>query len=180
MINATESGNLTNQHIQQIRFQTEGIILNHRLISQDDQLGSLRIRGQQSPVNKSPIPQVWIIALLGRKIQHALYHILGLLGILEEAFDRRRKELQLHRRVFFLKRFKEGIKEFIGIVNTLGILSNNPNHGRLCLWFIQRIEIVAQSGNDGLISIGITTEDVLNNDYGLLDDIVHLRLDEFQ
>mmetsp|Transcript_6699 Transcript_6699/g.11728 ORF Transcript_6699/g.11728 Transcript_6699/m.11728 type:complete len:532 (+) Transcript_6699:656-2251(+) len=180
VINTRKGGNLAHQHIQQIRLQPKGIILDHGLVPQHHQLGRLGIRGQQPPVDESPIPQVGVVALLRGQVQHPLDHVLRLLRIFEEAFDGGREELELHRGVFLLERFEEGVQELVGVVDAFGVLANDPDHGCFGLGLVQGVEVVAEGGNDALVTVGITAEDVLDHDDGLLNDIVDLGLDEFQ
>mmetsp|Transcript_26828 Transcript_26828/g.56647 ORF Transcript_26828/g.56647 Transcript_26828/m.56647 type:complete len:480 (+) Transcript_26828:733-2172(+) len=180
VIDARKRGNLPNKNIQQIGFQSEGVILNDRLVTQYNKLGSLRICGEQPPINESTITQIGIVTLLCGQIQYPLDHILRLLGIFKEALDRGSEKLELHGGIFLLECFEEGIKEFVGVINAFSVFTNDPNHGGLGLGFVEGVKVVAEGGNDGLVSVGITTEDVLDDNDTLLDDIVDLGLDKFQ
>lgn len=88
--------------------------------------------------------------------------------------------MQLHGGIFLLKCFEEGVKKFIGVVNSFGVLADDPNHGCLSEWFVKGVEIVAEGGDDGFVSIGVTTEDVLDDNDRLLNDIIYLCLNEFE
>jgi hypothetical protein len=61
-----------------------------------------------------------------------------------------------------LERFQECPKQLIGIINLLGVLSDNPNQGGLCLWFIQLLQVRTQSRNDALVVMGVSSEDILS------------------
>ena len=45
-------------------------------------------------------------------------------------------------------------------------------------WFVERVEVLTQRGDDALVLVGILAEDVLDDDDRFLYDIVDLRLDE--
>ena len=68
----------------------------------------------------------------------------------------------------------------ISIVDTLGILSDNPDHGSLGLRLVQGLKIGAQGGNDALVPVGVLAEDVLDDDDGLLHNVVDLGLDKVE
>jgi hypothetical protein len=40
-------------------------------------------------------------------------------------------------------------------------LTNDPNHGSLCFWLVQIIQILTQCRNDAFILIGVLSKDVL-------------------
>mmetsp|Transcript_9481 Transcript_9481/g.18170 ORF Transcript_9481/g.18170 Transcript_9481/m.18170 type:complete len:426 (-) Transcript_9481:1406-2683(-) len=148
VINRRESGDLSNQDIEQRRIQFECIILNNGLVTQDNHLGGLGVGRQQTPVNETTVPQIGIVGFFRCQIQNTLDHVLRVLRILEKTLDRSREQLQLNRRVFLFERFQKGIEQLIGVINTFCVFSDNPNHTRLGKRFIEGIQIIAQSGND--------------------------------
>lgn len=125
-------------------------------------------------------------------------HALGVGGSLQEELDNGSKELQLHLSVLILEVLEERCQQLcnkpltddsiqhymkkhtISIVDTLSVLSNDPNHGSLGLRLVKRLEVGAECGNDALVPVGVLSEDVLDDNDSLLDDVVHLGLDEIQ
>ena len=51
----------------------------------------------------------------------------------------------------------------------MAILANDPDHGGAGIDIIQRAQMIAQVTNDALISVGILPENVLDDNYDLLD-----------
>ena len=82
----------------------------------------------------------------------------------------------LHR--LFHERERQIVHQFVGIIYSVGILADDPDHSSLRLWLIQGIQVLAKRRDDTLILAGIPSEDVLDDDNGLLDDIRDFRLDE--
>ena len=157
-----------------------GVVLDDGLVSEDDELRGLGICGQEPPVDEATIAEIRVVRFLGRQIEHALDHVLRLLRVLEEALDGGREELKLDRRVLLLKGLEEGVKELVGVVDTFGVLTNDPDHGRLGLGLVESVKVVAQGGDDALIPVGVTAENVLDDDDGLLHDVVDFGLDELK
>jgi len=54
---------------------------------------------------------------------------LSIRGSLEKELNDGRQQLELDLGVLILERVQEALQELVGIVNALGILANNPNHG---------------------------------------------------
>lgn len=44
-----------------------------------------------------------------------------------------------------------------------GVLPQNPYHGRLGFWFVERIQVVAQCADDRLVAIRVLAEDIAND-----------------
>lgn len=80
--------------------------------------------------------------------------------------------------------FQEGIHqvihEFVGIIDPIGELTNDPNHGRLGFRFIEDVQVFAKGGNNPLVLTRISTENILGDDDRLLNHIRDFRLDELQ
>ena len=74
----------------------------------------------------------------------------------------------------------EIVNEIISIVNPLCILSNDPDHAGPAFWLIKGVLVLTQSGNNGLIIVGILSEDVFDDHHCLLHHIVGLGLNEIQ
>mmetsp|Transcript_12057 Transcript_12057/g.38535 ORF Transcript_12057/g.38535 Transcript_12057/m.38535 type:complete len:250 (-) Transcript_12057:738-1487(-) len=79
-----------------------------------------------------------------------------------------------------MERLDKGLEQLVRVVNTVCILTDDPDHGSLSLWLVQRVQVLAQGGNDGLIAVGVLAEDVLDHDHSLLHHVVDLGVDQLQ
>lgn len=50
-----------------------------------------------------------------------------------------------------MEALKEALQQLIRIVNPLGVLAHNPDHGSPGLGLIQGVQVLAQGGDDALI-----------------------------
>jgi hypothetical protein len=62
-------------------------------------------------------------------LTYLLHKFLSIRGSLEEELNNGSQQLELDLRVLILEGVQEALQELIGIVDSLGILSNDPNHG---------------------------------------------------
>ena len=180
VVDGTEGGNLADEDIEQVRLKPVCIILDDGLVTKNNELGSLGISRQKTPVDETTVTEVGVVGLLRGKIEDTLHHVLSVLWILQEALDGGREQLELDGGIFLFERFKEGIEQLVGIVNALGVLADDPDHTGLSLRLIQIFEVVTECGDDGLVPVGVATEDVLDDNDTLLNDVVDLGLDEFE
>lgn len=78
--------------------------------------------------------------------------------------------------------FQEGvhkvIHEFVGIINPVGELTDDPNHGCLGFWFVEKVQVFTECGDNSFILARVSTENVLNDDDRLLDYVRDFCLDE--
>ena len=63
-------------------------------------LGSHWVSGEQSPVDVTPVPQVWVVTILGSKTQHLLHQLLGVCWSLQEQLNNGCQQLQLNLQIF--------------------------------------------------------------------------------
>ena len=56
---------------------------------------------------------------------------------------------------------KEGSEQLVGVVNAVCIVTNNPDHGGLCVGLVQGVKVLTKSSDDGLVPVGILPEDIL-------------------
>ena len=103
-----------------------------------------------------------------------LDQLLTIIWLLQKELDNGGQQLQLHLRRLVIKTVQKRLQQLVGIVNALGILANDPHHGRTCLRLVKRVEILAELGNDGLVLVGIFAEDVFDHDNCLLNNVIHL------
>lgn len=75
---------------------------------------------------------------------------------------------------------REIVHELVGVVNAICELPDDPDHRGLRLRLVERIKVLAECGDDALVLPWVSTEDVFDDDNGLLDDVGHFRLDEFE
>ena len=64
--------------------------------------------------------------------------------------------------VLIVKSVQETLQYFVGVVDPLRILANNPYHGCASFGFIKRVKILAEGRDNRLIFVGILSENVLN------------------
>ena len=74
---------------------------------------------------------------------YLLNHLLGSVWLLQKEFDSGRQQLQLHHRGLLLEALQKAVQQLVGLVNALRILSDDPNHGRLRIWLVQVLQILA-------------------------------------
>ena len=174
VVDGTEGCNLADKDIEQMRLELVSIILDDRLVTKNNELCSLGIRRQKTPVDETKVTEIGIVGLLGGEIEDALDHVLSILGILEEALHGGREQPKLNGRVLLLECLQEAIEKLVGIVNALGILANDPDHTGLGLRLIERVQVITEGRDDGLVSVRVTTEDILDNNDALLNDVIDL------
>jgi hypothetical protein len=66
-----------------------------------------------------------------------------------------------HGITLLLESIQERAQKLVGIVYLLCILSNNPDQRRLCLGFIQLVQICTQRRDDSLVAVRVFPEDIL-------------------
>ena len=69
------------------------------------------------------------------------------------------------------------IHELVGVVDTVCELADDPDDRGLGLGLIEKVQVLAQLGDDALALSWVSSEDVLDDNHSFLDDIRHLRLD---
>lgn len=105
-----------------------------------------------------------------------LDQLLSVSGTLEEELDDGGEELQLDLGVLVVEALEEALQQLVRVVDALGILADNPDHGSSRLGLIQCVQVLAQSRDYALVLVGVLAEDVLDYNYGFLDDVVDLLL----
>ena len=60
---------------------------------------------------------------------HLLNKLLSIGGSLEEELDDGGQQLQLDLSVLVLEGVEEALQELVGVVDALGVLANDPDHG---------------------------------------------------
>ena len=122
-------------------------------------LGGLGV-GEQTPVHEAAVANIGVRAFLGSEVQHAQHHVLGVLGALEEQLDRGGQELQLHLVRLVQKVLQEAVQQILGVVDALGILAQDPDHGGARAGLIE-LEVVAELVNDALVLVRVLAENIL-------------------
>lgn len=84
-----------------------------------------------------------------------------------------------HLREFLVETIHKSTKDITRIADLLRILTHNPDEGSPGIGFIQFVDALAESRDDSFVA-GIFPEDVLNDHNRLLDDVVHLGVDQIQ
>lgn len=56
-----------------------------------------------------------------------------------------------HLGALVVEALEEALQQFIGVIDPLGVLANNPDHGGSSVRLIQRVQVLTQRCNDALI-----------------------------
>lgn len=85
----------------------------------------------------------------------------------------------------YLNRFvhepeRQVVHQLVSVLYSIGKLPYNPNHRRLTLRLVQRVQVLAQHRDDTLVLPRVPPEDVLDDDDGFLDYVCHFGLDELK
>ena len=107
-------------------------------------LGGGRVGGEESPIDEAAVSEVRVVAVLGGEGEDLLHQLLRVGRLLQEEFDDAGEKLQLHLRVLVLERVEEALEELVGVVDPLRVLADDPHHGRLGLWLVQGVKVLAQ------------------------------------
>lgn len=78
----------------------------------------------------------------------------------------------------FLECVYQVIQQLVGVVNPVGILSDDPYHSGLRFWLFQDIQLLAQCGDDALVFARITPEYIFDHNNRFGDHVGDLGLDE--
>ena len=62
-----------------------------------------------------------------------------------------RSKTQFYLSTFIMEALQKTLQQLICIVNSFCIFAHYPDHGSSGIWFIQGIQVLAQSGNDAFI-----------------------------
>ena len=155
-------------------------VLDRRARRQNDRLGSLRVRGEEAPVDEAAVAQVGVVALLRGELQHLLDQRAALLGLLQEELDRCREELELDGVGLVLEVLEERLEQLGGVLDAVGVLADDPHHRRLGVGLVERGEVLAQVRDDRLVLVRVAAEDVADDHGRLLDDVVDLGADQLE
>lgn len=134
---------------------------------------------QHSPINVASVSQIWVIRLICRKSNDLSNQILCYIFKSEIKLDRGCKESQLYLFWLFFKVLREDAQKFNGIINSVPILSDDPDHSCSSVCVVQNFEIVTKLYDNSFVLVGNFSEDVFDDDDCLLDNVVDLRRDKF-
>lgn len=59
-----------------------------------------------------------------------------------------------HLRALVVEALQEAFQQLICVVDPLGVLANDPDHGGAGVGFIQRVEVLTECGDDALVPAG--------------------------
>lgn len=180
MIDARQRRNVANQLVEERRLEQVRFLGYQRLDREDDLLRGGRVGAEQPPVDEAAIAKVRIVRILRGEAQHVLNERLRVGGPFQKQLHDRRQQLQLHLRVLVLEPLEEAVEQLVGVVDPLGVLADDPDHGGARFGFVQRVEVFAQRAYDALVLVRVLPEDVLDDDDRFLDDVVHLGLDQVE
>ena len=85
------------EHLEQVWLVCDHGILDDRALTEHDSLCQVWVGGQQAPVHKASVADVWIDAVLSGMVQNLLHQLLRpALGVFKEELDRCCEQLQLN------------------------------------------------------------------------------------
>jgi hypothetical protein len=91
----------------------------------------------------------------------------------ERKREGRGKKGKAHLHRFLQKRKQEILQQLIRVLDPIRILPHDPNHRRLRIRRIKRVQVLTQRSNDPLVLVRVAPEDVLDDDDRFLDDVGH-------
>lgn len=59
--------------------------------------------------------------------------------------------LKPHLGALVMEALEEALQQLVGVVDPLGVLANNPDHGGTSIRLIQRVQVLTQGGDDAFI-----------------------------
>mmetsp|Transcript_61830 Transcript_61830/g.177325 ORF Transcript_61830/g.177325 Transcript_61830/m.177325 type:complete len:728 (+) Transcript_61830:225-2408(+) len=180
VVDAAHHGELCHKLVQGAPLDRLRVVADRGLVAENHILGRLGVGREQPPIDVAAVPDVVVIRLLCGELEHLGDHVLSLLGLLQKELHDAGEQLQLHHRGLVVEVVEEGIQDLINLVDALGILSQDPNHRGLGLRLVQFLQVVAERFEHLLVPRRVLAENVLDDDTGLLHDVVHLRLDQLQ
>eukprot|EP00968_Pinguiococcus_pyrenoidosus_P010320 scaffold805_cov251-Pinguiococcus_pyrenoidosus.AAC.5 len=180
VVHGAERRELRDHLVEEARLQSEGVVGDGRLLREHHGAGRVRVGAEQAPVDEATVTEIRVVGLFRGHREHALHELLRLLRVLQEELHRGGEQLELHAGRLLVEGLEEGLHELIGVVDALGVLADDPDHGGLGLGLVERLEVLAEGGDDLLVAVRVAAEDVLDHDDRLLHDVVDARLDELE
>ena len=152
------------------------------LLREDDLARRAGAEREQAPVHETAVAQVGVVDLLRGPLEHLVHQRLRrvALRLVDEELHRGGEERELHLRGLLEERVREVVHQLVRVLDAVRELPDDPDHGRFALWFVERVEVGAERRDDALVSPWVSSEDVLDHNHGLLHNVGHLRLDEFE
>merc|ERR1719469_1309141 len=105
-----------------------------RFDSKDDFLGLCRVRGWHAPVNVSAILNVRVMSRLSRHVENLMDKLFAVIWLLEVQLHSSGEQRKLHAIRLLEEILAKLLEERLGVVNFVGILSDDPVDGRFGLW----------------------------------------------
>ena len=180
LVDDGERGQVGDEQVEQRGLHALGRVADHRVLRQHDVRRRLGVGGQQTPVDVAAVANVGVVAVLRDGVQDVLHQVLRVAGTHQEQLHRGGQQRQLHVWRLVVEAVEEGLQQLVGVVDTVGVLADDPDHGGLGLGLVQRIQVLAQRADDGLVLVRVAAEDVADHDHGLLHHVVGLLLDQRQ
>mmetsp|Transcript_777 Transcript_777/g.3202 ORF Transcript_777/g.3202 Transcript_777/m.3202 type:complete len:716 (+) Transcript_777:454-2601(+) len=180
VVHGAERRELRDHLVEEARLQSEGVVGDGRLLREHHGAGRVRVGAEQAPVDEATVTEIRVVGLFRGHREHALHELLRLLRVLQEELHRGGEQLELHAGRLLVEGLEEGLHELIGVVDALGVLADDPDHGGLGLGLVERLEVLAEGGDDLLVAVRVAAEDVLDHDDRLLHDVVDACLDELE
>lgn len=85
-----------------------------------------------------------------------------------------------HLRWLLQEILQEVLKQFIRVVNSVGVLPDYPNHGRFRFRRVQRIQMFAKRCYDAFILIWVPAKNIFDDDHGFLHNVADLGRNQLE
>mmetsp|Transcript_93534 Transcript_93534/g.261644 ORF Transcript_93534/g.261644 Transcript_93534/m.261644 type:complete len:489 (+) Transcript_93534:1040-2506(+) len=180
MVHRRQRAEVGDQPVEHPGLRREGVLGDRGPLAEDDPLCHLRVLVQHPPVHVATVPKIRVVALVGGRLEDAGDEVSRRLRALQAELHRRREHLQLHVRRLVQEVLREALQQLDAVVNPVGVLTDDPDHGGLGLGLVQVLQVLAEVGDDRLVLPRISPENVPDDDQGLLHDVAHLRADQLQ
>lgn len=70
---------------------------------------------------------------------------------IDEITDTVYKMTKAHLGALIMEALEEALQQLVSVVDPLGVLAHDPDHGGASIRLIQRVQILTQGGNDALV-----------------------------
>ena len=180
VVDAAQRACVQQKLVERTTIHAVRVVRDGRFLREHDFTCDGRVDREQAPIHEAPVAQVGIVNLFGRPLEHLVHERLDRVGraLVDEQLDGRGDKRELHLDGLLEKVIRKIVHELVGVVDAVRELPDDPDHRRLCLGFVEDVEILTELWDDQLISARISPEDVLYNDSCFLHDVGHLRLDK--
>jgi len=129
---------------------------------------------QHSPIDIASVPEIWVVTLFSGQANNFCDQVFSYIFNFEVQFNTCSEDSQLHFLWFFFEVLCEYLQKIDTVINSVTVLSEDPDHGCPRLLVVEVLEVVAQLYDDSLVFAWVSPDDVLHNNNNFLNNIVRL------